>query len=95
MRASMFHDMGYAYREGADPKSGELRLCSATFERHGAAGARMVAEATVVSTRQRYGQCLARIRAPSETMIRKGLVNQGCLRGLSVLPKTFLFIGEV
>jgi hypothetical protein len=39
--ASMFHDMGYAYREGADPKSGEAGYAP-PFERHGAAGARML-----------------------------------------------------
>lgn len=39
--ASMFHDMGYAYREGADPKNGEPGYAP-PFERHGAAGARML-----------------------------------------------------
>ena len=39
--ASMFHDMGYAYREGADPKIGEAGYAP-PFERHGAVGARML-----------------------------------------------------
>lgn len=39
--ASMFHDMGYAFREGADPKKGEPGYAP-PFERHGAAGARML-----------------------------------------------------
>ena len=39
--ASMFHDMGYAYREGADPQNGEAGYAP-PFERHGAAGARML-----------------------------------------------------
>lgn len=39
--ASMFHDMGYAAREGADPKKGEPGFAP-PFERHCAAGARML-----------------------------------------------------
>lgn len=39
--SSMFHDMGYAAREGADPKNGEPGFAP-PFERHGAAGARML-----------------------------------------------------
>ena len=39
--ASMFHDMGYAAREGADPQNGESGYAP-PFERHGAAGARML-----------------------------------------------------
>ena len=39
--ASMFHDMGYAAREGADSKNGEPGFAP-PFERHGAAGARML-----------------------------------------------------
>lgn len=39
--AAMFHDMGYAAREGADPKKGEEGF-PPPFERHPAAGARML-----------------------------------------------------
>ena len=39
--AAMFHDMGYAAREGADPKKGEPGFAP-PFERHCAAGARML-----------------------------------------------------
>ena len=39
--ASMFHDMGYAAREGADPKKDEPGFAP-PFERHCAAGARML-----------------------------------------------------
>lgn len=39
--ASMFHDMGYAAREGADLKRGEPGF-PPPFERHGAAGARLL-----------------------------------------------------
>ena len=39
--AAMFHDMGYAAREGADPKKGEEGFAP-PFERHGAAGARVL-----------------------------------------------------
>lgn len=39
--AAMFHDMGYAAREGADPKNGEEGF-PPPFERHSAAGARML-----------------------------------------------------
>ena len=39
--ASMFHDMGYAAREGADPKKGEPGFAP-PFERHCTAGARML-----------------------------------------------------
>lgn len=39
--AAMFHDMGYAAREGADIKKGEAGFAP-PFERHGAAGARML-----------------------------------------------------
>jgi len=39
--AAMFHDMGYAAREGADPKSGDPGYAP-PFERHAAAGARLL-----------------------------------------------------
>ena len=39
--AAMFHDMGYAAREGADPRNGEPGYAP-PFERHAAAGARML-----------------------------------------------------
>ena len=39
--AAMFHDMGYAAREGADPKNG-FEGFPPPFERHAAAGARLV-----------------------------------------------------
>ena len=39
--AAMFHDMGYAAREGADLKNGEEGFAP-PFERHSAAGARML-----------------------------------------------------
>ena len=50
--ASMFHDMGYAYREGADPKIGEEGYAP-PFERHGAVGARMLLS-RVGSTKRRF-----------------------------------------
>ena len=39
--AAMFHDIGYVAREGADPKNGEPGY-PPPFERHGAAGARII-----------------------------------------------------
>ena len=39
--AAMFHDMGYAAREGADPRSGDPGYAP-PYERHPAAGARML-----------------------------------------------------
>jgi hypothetical protein len=39
--AAMFHDMGYAAREGADPKTG-FEGYPPPFERHAAAGARLI-----------------------------------------------------
>ena len=39
--AAIFHDIGYAAREGADPKAGEEGY-PPPFERHGAAGARLL-----------------------------------------------------
>jgi len=39
--AAMFHDMGYSYREGADPENGEEGY-PPPFERHGVAGARLL-----------------------------------------------------
>lgn len=39
--AAMFHDMGYAAREGADPKNG-FEGFPPPFERHAAAGARLI-----------------------------------------------------
>jgi hypothetical protein len=39
--SAMFHDMGYAAREGADPKKGEEGFAP-PYERHAAAGARLL-----------------------------------------------------
>ena len=49
--ATMFHDMGYATREGADPKNG-FEGFAPPFERHPAAGARLILKQKRISPSQ-------------------------------------------